>query len=139
MTINVTLDMTREQIVERLNSQRKLAVKRDAEVAKAHKVEEQEYLKAFRESLKQAAKWTYEEAKHQEWSPLTLSTKYRESWRRGQPECPVAMVPKFDQFLRQFELINQQTFTIHAGNTKWGQLHRLLTWSPDPIVEGDVC
>lgn len=137
---DVVLTMTREALFKRLEDQLKLAEEHDKEVAKSHKLEEQEFLKKMRTACQKLQKLPYEDAKKVDFFPVRLIDGYSDRKYRGGivPECPQAMAPKFQNMINNLGISSQTKYAVSA-NGRWRQLYKLLTWSPNPIEEGDVC
>lgn len=100
----------KSQLVEALEANRTLAVVKDAEAVKKHAADEKAYLAEFRKVLREAARWSYAEAKANRFYPKVEDIT--------QPDCPVPFVERLDKALHFLNLTHQETFTFEDSG--WG-------------------
>lgn len=130
------IQVSREQLLERLNAQLPVAEKFDAENKRKHKAEEAESVRKFRAKLRGASKLTYEEltANRNRYSSYTV--------KHDRPECPAAKATEFRQALADLRLDTRQKLRLSdSSGGDNGRLFRLYAWDPTPQPElpSDVC
>ena len=133
-TTDISLRMTRDQILARLQEQLLIAEAHDAEQLKAHRQAEADYLKQFRDACRAALKWDYQTAKTNYFRPL-------ENAANRSPACPRPVAPRIKEAIRVWSIDgrtskNQLTIAERGRN---GTLYYLLTWTPDPIDMSGGC
>lgn len=131
---SIDLRMNRLQILERLQEQLPIAEARDAEVLKAHRQAEAEYLKAFKEACRAAVKWDYVTAKAANFQPVN-------PYSNRSPSCPLLVGPRIKEAIRVWSIDgrtskNQLTIGERGRNSN---LYDLLVWTPDPIDMSGGC
>lgn len=119
---------TKAEIIAKLEEQRPAAEAADKATVAAHRKEEAEYLKAFRQALREAMKWTYEEAKKREFSAYVENENNSWRSRRKAPSCPVLRVADLDRAIAMASRLSdhQKRFVI-SGNGMYSEIYRALT------------
>ena len=115
---DIAIVMTKEELVTELKRLRPLIAADDKAKLKEHRAEEREYLAAFRQACREAARWSYAEARE---------NSFRIPLRAFRPRCPQ---PRAEQLDRQLELIqksNQTRYTI-SDRGRYSHLMILLTF-----------
>ena len=123
----MVLRYTREQILEVIAERRPVAEAIDLRRLAEHKNAEKEFLKRFRAACREAAKWDYDTAKANHFTPAF-------DRHRGRPECPRSLVASLDKHVNLIRMSRQKTFIIGESG-QWSALYHALTFDPDATPE----
>lgn len=124
-----TLRMKKEDLIAHLESLLPAAEADDKKRMAAHKQQEQEYLKLFREVCREAVKWDYETAK---------ANYFKTQPKRASPSCPTLTAPRIQEALRRIRIDGRQVYTLSAGGRS-SRIFDLVTWTPEPIDMSGGC
>lgn len=115
---DIAIVMTKEELLAELKRIRPLIAADDKAKLKEHREQEREYLKQFRLACREAARWSYAEARE---------NSFRIPLKTFRPRCPVPLVEQLD---RQVELIrrsSQKRYTISDRGRYW-RLQEFVTY-----------
>jgi hypothetical protein len=123
------LQMTRESLLDALMAQKAEADKRDAKALAAHRKKEQAALRSFRQTLREALAWDYDEVRRREF----VVGGYR--WRNDHDidRCPRSLAKPYQDAIDQVRLDARKTYRLRAG----GHLFNLVTRKWD--APADLC
>lgn len=113
------LCLNRDDLIAELKRIRPLLAERDKQKLKEHKQAEREHLAAFRQKCRDAARWDYETAKKNFFSPGI--------GRYAGPRCPVPQVEILDRMLALLQKTSTKRFTITPSG-RYSDIYRLLTF-----------
>lgn len=131
----MTLRMTREQLIEALEERRPWAEQLDARNLAEHQRAEADFLKQFRAACREAAKWTYEEAKEHGFN-VGLNGNSSSA-----PSCPRSVSAQLDAAIRWAAIRwaradKRVRVTLRPDNS--GSVHWLLTHDENAPKRGAV-
>ena len=123
MSTSLTINMSREHVLERLRANLALAEQLDAEALKAHRKGEAEALKTIKAAMREALKW--------DWPTMKAKTSTRYYGERSvtvtlptgmlPPQCPLLEAPKFANAIRLLEIDARKTLKLSV-NSDFGRL-----------------
>lgn len=123
------LQMTRESLLDALTRQKAEADKRDAVALAEHRKKERAALAAFRDLLRQAIKWDYDEAKNRNF--VVGGWGFRSD--NDIDRCPKSIAKPYQDAIDQVCLDDRKTYRLRAG----GHLFNLVTRKWDEPA--DMC
>jgi hypothetical protein len=124
MSSSIKLTFTKEELLAALESKRATYEALDKAALAQHKKEEVAYLAKFKQSCRDALKWTYEEAKSHRFEVN------RKSYDHG-PSCPHSKVSQLDRVIASVRLSPKRTMTVSPdGNNS--DVYRALTLDVEP-------
>jgi hypothetical protein len=119
-------------LIAALAAKRPVVQALDAKALAAHKAEEKAYYDAFRAACREAAKWSLEEAKK---NNFVLLDPDGCRFSRG-PACPRSMEGRLDRIIGILGASNQERYSI-SDDGHWSDVWKVLTI--EAATEKAVC
>ena len=124
---DIAIVMTKDELIAELKRLRPLIAADDKAKLKEHRAEEREYLTAFRQACREAARWSYAEANEK---------AFRLRVNGFRPRCPMPQAAELDRHLELIQKSGQKRFTISNSGRYW-KLMQFLTF--DVTKPKEVC
>lgn len=122
----MTITMTKEALLERLNENLRRANAEDEKALKKHREDEQNALKRFRAILRDALTWDYKKAKARYFNPETPRV----------PTCPVRQAENLERIIKSIKMSTiKGNWSIRTGSDIYDALH----WMPESEKKKTVC
>jgi hypothetical protein len=131
--MSIPLTFKREELIAKLESLRPAAEKADKAALAKHKLEEQAYLKAFKQALREASKWDYETLKKNDLMCCVVNPDG--SWKRTKPSpsCPRPRLSTLEHHIALVKASPKARYEV-TDRGKYSAIYHLLTIDAPEVV-----